>query len=102
MTAIKSILFSTLFLLSGAVWAQDKTENTSGAHSGFFYSFAYTPVYQLKTDIGKNGSFSAHRHYLSFDIMTPISEKLYMGLGLNYDIEYYNFNNIPRVADATP
>ena len=86
-----------LGLCPGAAWGQDKAGIPS-----FRYSFSYTPLYQFETDLDRGGSFDVSRHYLRFGITRPIRPNLRIGLGLSYDYEKWNFNDLSNVAGASP
>jgi hypothetical protein len=90
------ILMSTLI---EPIWAQNKG---SGRKAGYSFSFSYTPVYQFETDLDSGGSFDVSRHYLNFDVIRPFGQNLRLGLGLNYEFEKWNFNNMTNVVGATP
>ena len=66
------------------------------------YSFSYTPIYQVETDLDRGGSFDVSRHYLRFDIMRSFKPNLRAGLGISYDFEKWNFRNLSNVAGASP
>ena len=66
------------------------------------YSFSYAPLYQLETDLDGGGSFDVNRHYLRLGLMRSFGPKLRMGLGLNYDVESWNFDGLSSLAQASP
>ncbi|KPJ77873.1 MAG: hypothetical protein AMJ54_06300 [Deltaproteobacteria bacterium SG8_13] len=77
-------------------------EKTNGKSPSFFYSFSYTPLYQFETDLNRSGSFDVSRHYLRFDVMRRFNRNLRAGVGLSYDFEKWDFNNLSTVAGASP
>lgn len=98
LTALMMIGF-TMLLLIEPVWGQNQGE---GRNAGFNFSFSYTPIYQFETDLDKGGSFDVSRQYFNFEIMRPVGQKLRMGLGLSYEFEKWNFNDLSNVVGATP
>ena len=89
----------TMSVLIQPVWGQNQQK---GRNAGFNFSFSYTPIYQFETDLDKGGSFDVSRHYLNVNIMRPLGQKLRMGLGLSYEFEKWNFNDLSNVVGATP
>lgn len=71
-------------------------------NSDLSYSFSYTPVYQFETDLDGGGSFEVSRHYLNFDVMRPFNRNLRVGLGLGYEFENWDFDDLRTVGGATP
>ena len=104
MRRVKLFLFLMAFGISMSflivpVWAQNQW---SGQKEGYRFSFSYTPVYQFETDLDSGGSFDVSRHYLNFDVSRPFGRNLRLGLGLSYEFEKWNFNDLTSVIEATP
>lgn len=66
------------------------------------YSFSYTPLYQFKADLDSGGDFDVHRHFLRFNAIRFINRQWAVGLGLGFDYEKWNFNNVRTLSGAAP
>ncbi len=98
--SICTVIFAiVLFMLAEPVWAQNQG---GGENAGYRFSFSYTPIYQFETDLDNGGNFDVSRHYLNVNIMRPFGQNLRMGLGLSYEFEKWNFNDLSNVVGATP
>ena len=82
-----------------SAWGQVKEEQKRSPYS---FSFSYTPLYQFETDLDGGGSFDVSRHYFRFGVTRTINRNLRMGLGVSYDYEKWDFNNLSNVAGASP
>lgn len=80
-------------------WGQEKKEQKRSPYS---YSFSYTPLYQFETDLDGGGSFDVSRHYFRFGVMRSFNRNLRLGLGVSYDFENWDFDNLSNVAGASP
>jgi hypothetical protein len=89
----------SIAMLAAPARGQDENTGRAGV-SG--YSFSYTPIYQFETDLDRGGSFDVTRHYLRLDVVRPVNQELRLGLGLGYDLEKWDFNELPDVAGASP
>jgi len=63
---------------------------------------SYTSVYQFETDIDQGGSFAVDRHMLRLDFTRFMTRQTGIGLGLHYDLENWDFNNLGSVGGASP
>ena len=104
---MRRFVLLTFVLLTGIMGVTGLTpahcdDRESQAGPPLFVSFNYTPVYQFRTSLDDGGSFNVSRHYFRFGLMKPMSRSFRLGLGLKYDYEKYNFNDLATVAGATP
>ncbi len=65
-------------------------------------SLSYTPVYQFKTDIDGGGSFRVDRHFLRLNFFKPLNRSTRIGLGLHYDFERWDFEDVTSIEGASP
>lgn len=65
-------------------------------------SMTYIPVYQFETDIASGGSFAVDRHLLRLDLLKPLSQQTQVGLGVHFDYEHWDFQNVTGLNGATP
>jgi hypothetical protein len=93
------LIGTTLTLPIDSVWGQNKND---GQRPSIFYSFSYTPIYQFETDLDRGGNFDVNRHYFRFNMMRSFGRKLRLGLGLSYDYEKWDFDQVLNIAGATP
>lgn len=82
-----------------SAWGQVQKEQERSSND---FSFSYTPLYQFETDLDGGGSFDVSRHYLRFGVTRTVNRNLSLGLGLSYDYEKWNFDNLSNVAGASP
>ncbi|MFQ5935473.1 MAG: hypothetical protein ACE5LB_03585 [Acidiferrobacterales bacterium] len=66
------------------------------------YAVFVTPIYQGKAELDNGGEFSVSRLFTEFDVTMPLSRKVIMTLAFGYDIENYNFSDIPGFAGVKP
>lgn len=99
LTALMLIGFA-LTVIDAPVQAQDKPEQEDQQRGSIDYSFSYTPAYLFKTDLDNGGDFDVNSHDLRLKLMLPFHRQWRVGLGLSYDYEDWNFDDLSRVAGA--
>lgn len=66
------------------------------------YSYSYTGIHQFQTDLDVGGSVTVNRHFLRLNAVRPANRNLMIGLGLSYDYERWDFDNVADIAGASP
>ena len=58
------------------------------------FSVSAASLHQFKSDVSGGGDFSVTRYFLSANGLSPISDRLRLGIGLSYEFENYDFSNL--------